>query len=226
MSPHGGPLQYWRAGYSAPRLWVRQRYSRRKRSGFASLLAALDITTSASTTATTSMSTSASTTRSTTTATVPPPEPPFDFDDDLAEPVVGGSSERAREVFLRMLRVNNAGDYGENPVLEGVKFTAILHKHNADEEFLKVWVTTEADGVVVDATARATETDEEVSVTLVAGEDLVAGFPAILNTLHFTTSYGHIKGGLYCATQPRAMVLLDGYNADDEDRPAILRISE
>lgn len=171
------------------------------------------------------MSTSASTTRSTTTATVPPPEPPFDFDDDLAEPVVGGSSERAREVFLRMLKVNNAGDYGENPVLEGVQFTAILHKHNAADQFLKVWVTTEADGVVVDATDRATETDEEVSVTLIAGDDLVAGFPAILNTIHFTTTNGHVKGGIYCAT-PRAMVLLDGYNADNENRPAILRISE
>jgi hypothetical protein len=125
-----------------------------------------------------------------------------------------------------MLRLNRSGDYADNPILEGVAFTARLHKHNATEEFLKAWVTTEDDGVVVDLTDRCVVADEEVEVEMLCGTDTVVGFPAVLNVIHFTTTFGHVKGGIFCATKPSAMVLLDGYNADDPDTPAVLRISE
>lgn len=222
-TPAYGPLEYWRAGYSAPRTRLRQVYPRRRRG--VDVFAAVLVTTSASSTATSTMSTSASTTRSTTTATVPPPQPPFEFDEDEAEPVIGGTSERSREIFLRMLRLNNAGDYADNPIVTGVRFTARLHKHGEEEEFLKCW-TTVAGEIVADVTTRCVVSDEEVEVDLEVGEDLTPGFPAVLNIIHFTTSYGHVKGGIFCADLPRASVLLDGYNADDEARPAILRITE
>jgi len=128
-----------------------------------------------------------------------------------------------------MLRVNNAGDYGDNPTIEGVAFVARLHKHSSDEEFLKCWVTVGIDEtleIVSDVTDRCTVEDETVSVEMLVGTDTRCGFPAVLNTIHFTTTYGHVKGGIFCATQPRAMVLLDGYNADDEGRPAVIRIGD
>lgn len=156
---------------------------------------------------------------------MPIPQPPFEFDPDIAEPVPGAEGIRGREVFLRMLRVNNAGDFADNPVIEGVRFVATLHKHNAAETFLKAWTSVE-DEIISDLTDAATVEDEEVFVTLTVGVDLHVGFPAVLNVIHFTTSAGQVKGGLWCATQPRAMVLLDGYNANDPELPAVLRIVE
>lgn len=148
----------------------------------------------------TSTSTSTTTSTTTTTATMPPLE---------------------RTPPRRMVLLNRSGDVQDNPILAGLRFRVKLHKHG-DESLRRCWVTRDG-SVFKDLTARCVETETQVYVDVVAGTDLEADFPALLNRINFTTSDEvHHSFGVWIADVPPHVVLLDGYDGQDPDHPIVV----
>lgn len=121
---------------------------------------------------------------------------------------------------LTMLRINHAGNLVDNPVLEEQQIRLHLNKHDATVALRKCWISV-GDSIFKVLTARVVEADEEFYVDVVAGVDLQAAFPAALNVIHWTTTNGHVKAGIYVATFPTHMVELDGYDGRDPTEPLI-----
>jgi len=116
--------------------------------------------------------------------------------------------------------LNHGGNDADNPILEGMTLQVKLHKNSA-QSLRQAWVQVGAT-VHYDLTSVAVETDTEVTINLTAGTELQAGAPAVRNVIHFTTTdHNHVKQVVYVATQPSALITLDGYNADDPVSPFI-----
>lgn len=123
---------------------------------------------------------------------------------------------------LTMVVVNNAGASRDNPVIAGFALRFTLAKQSATDSLNHCWVSV-AGGIRADLTDSCSESAEEVTVDVTTGTELEAGTPAVLNVVHFTTEEGkHAKVGIYVADQPPNMVTLDGYNADDSEKPLIV----
>ena len=119
------------------------------------------------------------------------------------------------------LILNNGGDSVENPILAGLHFRATLNKHNAEETLRRCWVSVN-DAVFTDLTSSCVTTDYTIYIDLESDVDFSYDDPPVKNTLHFTTTNCHVKAHIYVATQPDAMVLLDGYNANQILEPIIV----
>ena len=118
--------------------------------------------------------------------------------------------------------LNHGGTTPDNPLIEGLVFRIRLAKHNAAETLRKVWVVTDK-SIVSDLRHIAVETDYEIYVDVEAGVHLRAGFPPVRNVIHFTTSdHRHARGVVWCATEPPAMIHLDGYSGHDPTKPLIV----
>jgi len=124
---------------------------------------------------------------------------------------------------LKMLIVNHAGDHPDNPVLEGMAIQVALHKQDASETLRKCWVSAYGPSGAIRRvlTPYIVEYDESFRINLITGQHLEAGFPAVLNVIHWTTTSGHSKAGVYVATYPTHMIELDGYDGQDMYEPLI-----
>ena len=117
--------------------------------------------------------------------------------------------------------LNHGGTTRQNPVLSGMAFRLVLKKHNAAETLRKAWVVV-GKSVFANLTSLATETDYEITIDVVAGSHLQAAATPVRNVVHFTTSgHRHARGLVFCATQPAAMIHLDGYSGHDPQLPLI-----
>ncbi|UCG53562.1 MAG: hypothetical protein JSW58_08390 [Candidatus Latescibacterota bacterium] len=124
----------------------------------------------------------------------------------------------------RSAKLHHGGSDRDNPILAEQRLTIVLNKQDADQALKKVWVSV-AGAVFFDLTSLAVETDTTVTVDVIAGTHLQSGFPAIENTIHFTTTpHVHSKQAVWVASQPEAMITLDGYNANDPSQPLIYPI--
>jgi hypothetical protein len=168
---------------------------------------------SASSSQSTSRSTSCSSSLTTSTITPPPLLPPFTFESRLAE----------EPPSIRMARLNGAGEDKDNPIVLGIHFRITYHKHGPSETFKKCWITSN-DEVFSDLTSRCIESSTTIYVDVESGVDLESDAPAILNKMHFTTNFGHIKYGIWVTkVDAVAVVTLDGYNATISANPYIYR---
>jgi len=76
--------------------------------------------------------------------------------------------------------------------------------------------------VAQNLTSIVVETDEEITVDIVAGTNLQAGTPSVLNVIHFTTTDDvHVFKGIYVASRPTNEIEIDGYNAGDFNEPMV-----
>jgi hypothetical protein len=97
-----------------------------------------------------------------------------------------------------------------------------LNKHTSAETIKRCWIQTAGGAFYNDVTAQCVSTDTTIYVDLTAGTDTQSGATdAVKNYIHFTTTYGHVKGYLFSVALPDAMILLDGYNANDQNEPLI-----
>lgn len=123
-------------------------------------------------------------------------------------------------MYIATPYLNHSGDSADNPILSGIHHRVTLYKHDSAETLLRCWVR--ASGAEYgDLTARCTTTATTVYVDIVAGTDTLAGEPAVCNELHFTTTDRHVKAQFYVASQPSHKILLNGYDANDDDTPLI-----
>lgn len=121
-------------------------------------------------------------------------------------------------------RLNHGGSAPDNPLLEGMKGTLVLAKHNAGETLKQCWVAVGGE-VFAKLTDLATETDYEIRVDFEVGVHLDVGTSGAKNVVHFTTEpQRHAKQTVYAAPQPQAMITLDGYDASDPEFPLIYPI--
>jgi hypothetical protein len=146
-----------------------------------------------------------------------------------------------------MLILNRSGNSNRNPIVDGIHFQIKYHKHDANERFVKMWITTPA-GIFSELTGSCVETDYTVTCDVIAGTDLESGDPPVLNVINVTTVYTpppveipilddetpftsvgaqpqniHVTGSLYVSVVPDEMILFDGYNAKSIAEPAIFR---
>lgn len=126
--------------------------------------------------------------------------------------------------ILRMARLNNAGDDRVNPIFSGCWFRVTYHKHLSTETMLKCWVTS-GNVVFSDLTARVVDDEDLLYVDVVAGTDMESDTVAVLNKIHFTTTNGHSKVGIWVASAPANMITMDGYSATDALAPAIFKVT-
>ena len=117
--------------------------------------------------------------------------------------------------------LNHGGNTPDNPLVSGAAFTLKLSKQDSNETLRKVWVNA-GKSVISNVTSLAVVTDFEITVPVVAGVHLRAGSPAVKNVVHFTTSkHRHARAIVWVASRPAVMITLDGYNAEDPDKPLI-----
>lgn len=143
-----------------------------------------------------------------------------------------------------MLRLNNAGDSDRNPIITGIPFRIKYHKHDENETLARMWVTA-GGNVISELTARCTQTDYMITCDVVAGTDLLSANVPVLNTIHVSTTYQapslseddseivpgrqipvkniHVTSGIFVGDVPNAIILLDGYNAEDSTKPTVFR---
>lgn len=121
-----------------------------------------------------------------------------------------------------MIRLNRSGDSPDNPILAGIHFRIRHHKHSSGQGLRRCWVTRDGE-VFRDLTARCVETESEIYVDVVAGTDLEADFPALLNTVNLTTSDEvQVRYGVWVAEVPPHVILLDGYDGQDPTKPIVI----
>ena len=124
----------------------------------------------------------------------------------------------------RFTVLHHGGNDLDNPILEDQTLTIVLHKQDDDQLLKKCFVVVDGE-IHADLTAQCVETREEITLNVTAGVELVADFPAKKNVIHFTTTpHLNSRQVVYVATQPNAMVTLDGYNCDDPTEPLIYPI--
>jgi hypothetical protein len=117
--------------------------------------------------------------------------------------------------------VNRGGSAEDNPILDQESLVIKLYKHDSTEAIRKCWVQV-GKKIFSNLTDLVTSTREELSVNVTAGVHLQAGASPVKNTIHFTTSgHRHAKNDLWVVTRPAVMIALDGYNAEDPERPLI-----
>lgn len=117
--------------------------------------------------------------------------------------------------------LHHGGNDRDNPVLENLTIQIRLHKQGIDETLRKAWVQV-GSSVFCDLTELAVVTRNLITIDVVAGTHLQAGFPAVRNVIHFTTEdHRHSKRIVWVATRPAALITLDGYNCEDATKPFI-----
>jgi hypothetical protein len=139
-----------------------------------------------------------------------------------------------------MVHVNHAGTSQQNPVLSGVHFRINYYKHDENEALQSMWIEAN-DATFSTLTARCEEEDYRIYCDVEAGVDLLTGDPAVLNIINIITNYTvprdttesyitidivkqiHTKAAIFIANVPRNFILIDGYNADDPNTPAVFR---
>jgi hypothetical protein len=132
-------------------------------------------------------------------------------------------AEASPAAALPFPTVNHAGDSPQNPVVAGYAFAAVVAKPSG-ASLRKCWVTApgRAGAIVSVLTGSCTDGEHEVSAPVVAGTDLLAGDPPVLNVIHLTLDDGcESIAALYVASAPAARVLLDGYDASDAAKPSV-----
>jgi hypothetical protein len=185
------------------------------RSSSQSTSASSSLTTSnsTSTSASSSLTTSASSSLTSSTITPPPLLPPFTFESRLAE----------EPPSVRCVRLNNAGDFRENPIVAGAAFRIYYHKHSSEEQFRQCWITVDGE-VFADLTDRCFEESTYAYVDVVAGTDLESGAPPVLNVIHFSTSFDTTKVGTWVAdVQAVSVITMDGYDGRSANNPYVYR---
>lgn len=119
------------------------------------------------------------------------------------------------------VQVNHGGSSPDNPVLAGMSLMLRLAKQDTSETLRQIWVTV-AGEVYSKLTGLATTGEFTITAPVIVGTDLSAGFPAVKNVVHFTTSlHRHAQATIYCAEVPPVMITLDGYDGSDWQRPVI-----
>lgn len=184
-------------------------------------------TSSASTSVSTSGSSSVSSSISTTTAsTGTTTTQSISTFTQTAPPEPTPEDERSN---IPMLRLNNAGDSPRNPIIKGIRFTYRYHRHGPNEVFKSLLVRDTAANLIFDLSANVVEaSDYLLTVAVNSATNLLSGFPnPVLNIFHMTTEINGVfhfaKHGLWVVDVIDNMVLLDGYNANVEERPTIFR---
>lgn len=127
---------------------------------------------------------------------------------------------------LRFATLHHGGNDRDNPILEDQYLTIVLNKQDYDQ-VLKLCVVMVGGSIFYDLTSLCVEDRESISVDVVAGVHLQAGYPPVKNVVRFTvTPHVMSKQVIYVASQPGAMITLDGYNAEDITKPLIYPIYE
>jgi len=117
--------------------------------------------------------------------------------------------------------LNHGGTSQDNPIVFGAALTLKLNKQDATETLRKVWVNV-GKAVFLNLTPMATVGAYDITVPVIAGSHLQAGFPPVKNVVHFTTSqHRHARAVIWVAARPPVMITLDGYNGEDSDKPLI-----
>lgn len=124
----------------------------------------------------------------------------------------------------KVIALHHAGTDQDNPILSGLAIRINLYKQSDEQQVKKCYVIVDGE-VWVDLTDRVVETDTLAYVDVTTGVDLAADFPAKKNVVHFTTTpHNNSKRIIWVATEPAAMITLDGYNAKDPVKPLIYPI--
>lgn len=117
--------------------------------------------------------------------------------------------------------LNHGGTTPDNPIMDGAAFMLRLSKQDANETLRKVWVNV-GKSVFSDLTSIALSGTYEITVPVTAGEHLQAGVDPVKNVIHFTTSqHRHARAVVWVVSRPPVVITLDGYNAEDPDKPLI-----
>jgi len=144
------------------------------------------------------------------------------------------NDDRKHQKFVTL---NNAGNSPENPVVPGITFWIVYHRH-AGEALRKLWIQRPAEPLpghlYTDLTSRVVTTASDFSCRVVSGTDLkpATDYTAPqLNKIMWTTSHGLSISYIYVAPGPvdddgewktgERSILLNGYDGYDPYNPLL-----